>query len=108
MPDLEVTTAGGSQRVFTFMHDARPVLLNLAAPRAFDVTPWTDRVKVIDARYEGAWELPAIGVVAAPRAVLIRPDGHVAWVDADSSRERASHAALNTALTTWFGPRILH
>jgi hypothetical protein len=70
----------GPLRVFTLLHDARPVLLNLGEPGAFDITPWADRVKSIDAEYTGAWELPAIGAVAAPTAVLIRPDGYVAWV----------------------------
>ena len=80
MPDLDLVTADGPLRVFTLLHDARPVLLNLGEPGGFDITPWADRVQLIDARYEGAWELPAIGAVPAPTAVLIRPDGYVAWV----------------------------
>ena len=99
MPDLDLVTADGPLRVFTLLHDARPVLLNLGEPGAFDITPWADRVRLIDATYGGAWELPALGAVTAPTAVLIRPDGHVAWVAED-----LTHPGLPDALTTWFGP----
>jgi hypothetical protein len=98
MPDLDLVTADGPVRVFTLLHDARPVLLNLGEPGGFDITPWTDRVRLVDAGYEGAWELPAIGAVAAPTAVLIRPDGYVAWVG------DGIHPGLADALATWFGP----
>jgi hypothetical protein len=80
MPDLDLVTADGPVRVFTLLHGARPVLLNLGEPGGFDISPWADRVQEIDAKYVGAWELPVLGEVAAPEAVLIRPDGHVAWV----------------------------
>ena len=99
MPDLDLVTADGPLRVFTLLHDARPVLLNLGEPGAFDITPWADRVRLIDATYGGAWELPALGAVTAPTAVLIRPDGYVAWVAED-----LTHPGLPDALTTWFGP----
>ena len=98
MPDLELGTANGPQRVFTLLHDARPVLLNLGEPGRFDVTPWADRVQLVDAEYIGAWELPALGPVAAPTAVLIRPDGYVGWVGV------LTRLGLADALTTWFGP----
>jgi len=98
MPDLDLVTADGPLRVFTLLHDARPVLLNLGVPGAFDTTPWADRVESIDAEYEGSWELPALGPVAAPAAVLIRPDGYVAWVG------ELTQPGLPDALTTWFGP----
>src|SRR6266700_3731624 len=68
------------RRVFTLLHDARPVLLNFGEPGGFDVTPWADRVQLIDADYVGMWELPVLGAVTAPAAVLIRPDGYIAWV----------------------------
>src|SRR5262249_22951137 len=80
MPDLDLVTADGSLRVFTLLHDARPVLLNLGEAGGFDIAPWADRVQLVDARYLGAWELPVLGAVAPPDAVLIRPDGYVAWV----------------------------
>jgi 3-(3-hydroxy-phenyl)propionate hydroxylase len=98
MPDLDLVTADGPLRVFTLLHKARPVLLNLGEPGTFDLTPWEDRVQVVDAKYTGAWELPAIGAVAAPAAVLIRPDGYVAWVG------EGTQLGLEDALTTWFGP----
>jgi hypothetical protein len=80
MPDLDLVSANGPLRVFTLLHDARPVLLNLGEPGGFDITPWADRVQLIDAKYVGTWELPVLGAVTAPTAVLIRPDGYVAWV----------------------------
>jgi 2-polyprenyl-6-methoxyphenol hydroxylase-like FAD-dependent oxidoreductase len=98
MPDLDLVTADGPMRVFTLLHDAGPVLLNLGEPRAFDVAPWADRVQLIDATYAGTWELPALGEVAAPTAVVIRPDGYVAWVG------EGAELGLDDALTTWFGP----
>src|SRR5436309_8243616 len=97
MPDLDVVTANGPLRVFTLLHKARPVLLNLGEPGGFDITPWADRVQLIDAKYAGDWELPVMGQVAAPAAVLIRPDGYVAWVG------DGTDTGLRDALTTWFG-----
>jgi hypothetical protein len=97
MPDLELLTANGPLRVFTLLHDARPVLLNLGEPGGFDITPWADRVQLIAAKYGGTWELPALGVVTAPTAVLIRPDGYVAWVG------DLTWVGLADALTRWFG-----
>jgi 2-polyprenyl-6-methoxyphenol hydroxylase-like FAD-dependent oxidoreductase len=98
MPDLDLTTADGPLRVFELLHDARPVLLNLGQAGDLDTAPWADRVKLIDASYGGEWELAVIGVVSAPTAVLIRPDGYVAWVG------DGTDAGLTDALTTWFGP----
>jgi 2-polyprenyl-6-methoxyphenol hydroxylase-like FAD-dependent oxidoreductase len=97
MPDLDVITGNGPLRVFSLLHDARAVLLNFGEPGGFDITPWADRVPLIDATYDGGWELPALGAVTAPAAVLIRPDGHVAWVG-----DRRS-LGLADALSTWFG-----
>jgi len=97
MPDLDLATHDGTVRVFTLLHDARPVLLNLGKPSGFDISRWADRLVAIDAEYAGDWELPAIGQVPAPAAVLIRPDGYVAWVG-DGTDD-----GLGGALTTWFG-----
>ena len=98
MPDLDLVTAAGPLRVFTLLHEARPVLINLGEPGDLDISPWASRVRRIDARYAGRWELPVLGAVTAPTAVLIRPDGYVAWVGL-STRQ-----GLADALTAWFGP----
>ena len=101
MPDLDLVTANGLVRVFTLLHKARPVLINFGEPDTIDIAAWADRVRLIDASYNGAWELPAIGAVAGPTAVLVRPDGYVAWVG-----ER-QQTGLPDALTRWFGAPLL-
>jgi 3-(3-hydroxy-phenyl)propionate hydroxylase len=98
VPDLDLVTDKGTLRVFTLLHDARPVLLNFGGPGGVDITPWVDRVQLVDAKYIGTWELPALGVVTAPTAVLIRPDGYVTWVG------DLTQLGLADTLTTWFGP----
>lgn len=98
MPDLDLSTADGPVRVFHLLHEARPVLLNLSPTDALDIAPWADRVRRVDARYAGTWALPVIGPVPAPAAVLIRPDGHVAWVGDGTAQ------GLQQALQRWFGP----
>lgn len=100
MPDVDLVTPDGPTRVFALLHEARPVLLNLAEPGSHDITGWTDRVKLIDARLPGVCELPVVGRVAAPAAVLIRPDGHVAWVG------DGSNTGLTEALQTWCGQAV--
>ena len=97
MPDLDLVTANGPVRVFTLLHKARPALVNFGEPGGTDIAPWAGRVQLIEADYQGEWELPVIGTVAAPIAVLVRPDGYVAWVG-DGSEQ-----GLDDALTTWFG-----
>jgi len=98
MPDLDLETSNGQLRVFTLLHDARPILLHLGEPGGFDISPWADRVRLVDGTHAGVWELPVLGEVTAPPAVLIRPDGYVAWVGDLTDPE------LPSALTTWFGP----
>ncbi|RUM18046.1 hypothetical protein EFQ99_33615 [Rhizobium vallis] len=98
MPDLDLTTSEGPARVFTLLHNARPVLLVLDGSGSFDIAPWSDDVALVHARYDGPWELPALGPVSAPSAVLIRPDGYVAWVS-DGTQD-----GLEDAMKTWFGP----
>jgi 2-polyprenyl-6-methoxyphenol hydroxylase-like FAD-dependent oxidoreductase len=97
MPDLDLHTADGPTRVFSLLHDAKPVLLNLGALGEFNISPWADRVRLVDARHSGEWELPVLGKVAAPPAVLIRPDGHVAWTG------HLDDPQLPSALASWFG-----
>jgi hypothetical protein len=97
MPDLDVHTTDGATRVFTLLHDARPVLLNLGAPGSVDISPWGDRVRLVDATHDGGCELPILGEIALPPAVLIRPDGHVAWAG------DLADPGLPEALATWFG-----
>jgi 3-(3-hydroxy-phenyl)propionate hydroxylase len=98
MPDLDLQTAAGPVRLFSLLHAARPLLLNFGPAGAIDVAPWAERVQLVDATYAGVWELPVVGEVTAPSAVLVRPDGHVAWVG-DGTGE-----GLLQALTTWCGP----
>jgi flavin-dependent dehydrogenase len=97
MPDLDLVTADGPLRVFTLLHAAKPVLLNFGEPGAFEITPWAERAQLVDAEYVGAWDLPVLGEVPAPSAVLVRPDGYVAWVG------EGTDAGLRDALATWFG-----
>ncbi|MGY3034596.1 2-polyprenyl-6-methoxyphenol hydroxylase-like FAD-dependent oxidoreductase [Bradyrhizobium sp. USDA 4354] len=98
MPDLDLTVDGQKLRLFTLLHGARGALLNFGKRGGIDIAPWADRLEIVDADYDSAWQLPAIGEVAAPSAVLVRPDGHVAWVGDESQR------GLAEALTRWFGP----
>ncbi|WFU75353.1 FAD-dependent monooxygenase [Bradyrhizobium sp. CB2312] len=98
MPDLDLIVDDGPARLFTLLHGARGVLINFGEAQNFDIAPWTNRISAINASYDGAWELPAIGEVSAPDAVLVRPDGHVAWVGNESE------SGLTEAMTTWFGP----
>jgi 3-(3-hydroxy-phenyl)propionate hydroxylase len=100
MPDLDLETSDGPLRVFALLHEARPALLNLADPGALDIAAWADRVPLVEARHEGPWELPVLGEVTAPTAVLVRPDGHVAWVGEGGTD------GLTDALTAWFGAPV--
>jgi 2-polyprenyl-6-methoxyphenol hydroxylase-like FAD-dependent oxidoreductase len=97
LPDLDLDTADGPTRVFTLLHDARPVLLDLGEPGGFDISPWANRVRLVETRHDDVWELPVLGEVVAPPAVLIRPDGHVAWVG------ELNDPTLPDTLTYWFG-----
>jgi 3-(3-hydroxy-phenyl)propionate hydroxylase len=98
VPDIDLTAGGVPQRLFSLLHEAKPLLINFDAPGSLNIAPWSDRVRSIDAQYSGAWTLPALGPVPAPGAVLIRPDGHVAWAGDSNGK------GLAEALTTWFGP----
>lgn len=96
MPDLDIDTAEGRTNIYALMHDARPLLLNFGAAEDLpDLSSWTSRLRVVNARYEGEWELPVIGVIDAPTVVLVRPDGYVAWVSEHTA------AGLGDALHMW-------
>ena len=97
MPDLDLQTADGPTRMFSLLHDAKAVLLNLGEADGFDISAWSNRVRLVTATYEGRWELPVLGEVTSPSAVLIRPDGYVAWTGHVAGPE------LPQVLTTWFG-----
>jgi 3-(3-hydroxy-phenyl)propionate hydroxylase len=94
VPDLDLLTGAGPTTVFALLHEARPLLLEFAGAERSG-TP--DRVRVVQAAPTGPWELPVIGSVPAPDAVLVRPDGHVAWVDGDPGHSYAD------AVLRWFG-----
>ncbi len=96
MPDLDLVTPDGQVRVVELLHDARAVLLNFGDPGGADLSAWADRVRMIDAKYDGMWDIPVVGTVDAPAAVLIRPDGYVAWAG-DLTQPTLIHA-----LSTWF------
>lgn len=98
VPDLDLEMGNGPGRLYNLLHEARPVLLNLSDSAELDARPWAERVRLVSAQYFGPWALPAVGPVTAPSALLIRPDGHVAWVGEESS------SGLDEALGTWFGP----
>lgn len=98
MPDLDLITENGPLRLFSLLHEAQPVLINFGEPGDFDITPWKDRVQARDVTYDGTWQVPLIGTIAAPTAVLVRPDGYVGWVGEDTQQ------GLVEALTKWFGP----
>jgi 2-polyprenyl-6-methoxyphenol hydroxylase-like FAD-dependent oxidoreductase len=98
IPDLDLSTSDGPVRMFQLLHSARPVVLNLGEPAGLDIAPWADRVRLVDAAYDGRWELPVLGTVEAPTALLVRPDGYVAWVG------HRTATGLPDALATWFGP----
>jgi 3-(3-hydroxy-phenyl)propionate hydroxylase len=98
MPDLDIATTEGPLRVFSLLHQGGAALINFGEPGRIEVFGWTDRVRLVDAKYTGAWELPAVGVVSGPAAVLVRPDGYVAWAGAGVD------AGLTDALSTWLGP----
>lgn len=96
MPDLDIVIASEPTRVFELMHDARPLLLNFAPLDALHIAPWSNRVQAVDAKYTGVWELPVIGAVDAPSTVLVRPDGHVAWVGDGTDAGLTEHSVAGS------------
>ena len=100
MPDLDLDAPDGTTRVAVLLREARPLLLDLvgAGLEHVDLAPWADRVRSVSATTSARWELPVVGRVDAPEAVLVRPDGHVAWVGALGDPD------LPMVLARWFGP----
>jgi hypothetical protein len=96
MPDLDLETADGAVRMSSLLHEARPVLVDLTG--TVRIGGWADRVRLVGASTAGPWDLPVIGTVPAPAAVLIRPDGYVAWAG------EPGDPGLEAALGRWFGP----
>ena len=94
MPDPDVTVGGETVPLYSLMHDARWLFADFGA--GIDITPWTDRVKRIDAAFDGPWDLPVVGRVKAPGAVLVRPDGYVAWAGDTAT------PGLTDAFAIWF------
>ncbi|WP_165984170.1 FAD-dependent monooxygenase [Streptomyces sp. YIM 98790] len=96
MPHVELVCADGKTSTTELLHPGRGVLLDLAGDDGLrrSAGPWTDRVDVVTGlpHYPGERS----DLLAGTRAVLIRPDGHVAWTT-------ESEHDLPTALTTWFG-----
>ncbi len=98
-PDLDITTAAGPIRIYALLHDARHVLLDLGLAQRPDLAPWAGQVRYVKTRCAGPWRLPVIGEVPAPTALLIRPDGYVAWVGVAEEAE-----GLAAALGHWIAP----
>ncbi|KHO22072.1 FAD-dependent monooxygenase [Mycolicibacterium setense] len=96
MPDLDLQTPEGPSRLFGLLHDVRGILLSLDQRIGLDMTRWAARVSVVDARAADTWAIPVLGEIAAPAAVLVRPDGHVAWTGDHRG------IGLAEALNTWF------
>jgi 3-(3-hydroxy-phenyl)propionate hydroxylase len=95
MPDLDLRTGRGACRVYELLHSGRGLLLDLSGAEAL-AGPLPGRVSLVAATTDGPWELPGAGPVDAPSGVLVRPDGHVAWVGEGDRR------GLDDALGTWF------
>ncbi|MFE3093566.1 FAD-dependent monooxygenase [Streptomyces sp. NPDC059248] len=110
VPDAGLKTPDGTARVYELLAGARGVLLDLrgGAGAAAAVRGWADRIDPVEARAaDGDWSVPGVGAVPAPAALLIRPDGHIAWAcDGDGDGDGIGGPALLAALTTWFGPAL--
>ncbi|MFF4778961.1 hypothetical protein ACFY05_39675 [Microtetraspora fusca] len=90
VPPINLTTDDGhTRRLAELLRDARPLLLDLTGGNDLAATAesWNDRVHRVTATAD---DFPA-------PALLIRPDGYVAWAGADPD-------SLKKALTRWFSP----
>ncbi|MFI9617262.1 FAD-dependent monooxygenase [Streptomyces sp. NPDC052023] len=96
LPDVKLTGHRLVSSSTEALHAGRGVLLDLAdnerlRDRAWD---WQDRIDIVTAEPV----LPENSPLAGTTAVLVRPDGYVAWA------APGSHADLPMALEHWFGP----
>jgi hypothetical protein len=91
LPDIALKTATGVSGVAQALHAGRGVLLDFSGGAAVELDGWADRVDVVAA--EPTTEIDAT-------AVLLRPDGRVAWAHGDDA---AGYAGLLAALAMWFG-----
>jgi hypothetical protein len=91
-PNLALTAPTGATSVGQLLRPARGVLLDLTAAGTFASTGqrWNDRIDTLTAHCPNP---PAA-------ALLIRPDGYVAWAGSPNAQD---NDALRHALTTWFG-----
>jgi 2-polyprenyl-6-methoxyphenol hydroxylase-like FAD-dependent oxidoreductase len=100
VPDLDLKTANGTVRLYELLHRGRPILLDFDGRLGSALEGWTDRVDRIEAiRPTDRWAIPAVGDIPASAALLVRPDGYVAWLP-------EAAIELRTALTTWFGHEL--
>ncbi|MGI5292098.1 FAD-dependent monooxygenase [Nonomuraea polychroma] len=99
LPKLELTRQEGPVTTTELLHTGRSVLLNLSDDESLRAlaAPWAHRVDIVTARPRG---LAADNPLAGADAVLVRPDGHVAWVA--GPREEV-HEPLSAALHRWSG-----
>jgi 2-polyprenyl-6-methoxyphenol hydroxylase-like FAD-dependent oxidoreductase len=94
-PSLRLHAARGPVRVADLLRGGRPVLVDLSDPPvAAAAAGWHDRVDVVTAREEGDRTVGAL---------LIRPDGYVAWAAAPDDDTAQVETSLPGALETWFG-----
>ncbi|KYG08047.1 hypothetical protein BE21_02165 [Sorangium cellulosum] len=98
-PDRALETARGPARLYDLLHAGRFVLLDLAGDADLQAAGGAcrDRVDVVQAAI-----VAPPGDLAGVDALLVRPDGHVAWAS-DGSGRAARLDELRGALARWCG-----
>ncbi len=96
LPPRTLTGAEGPTTTMELLHAGRGVLIDLADDPALReaAAPWQDRVTTATVRPQDTEP-----VLTATTALLVRPDGYIAW----ATDTTADPAALRTALHRWFG-----